>query len=135
MIFFRAMPCHYFSVPRFSVPCRANIFCAMIFRAGPCHKSAGPPCRAGASLESLPSGHKVPMRATSMVLAMALSSQAWSVSAHVTTFEVIPIAPPWVDKQLGGVGAEPGRGPFSDLWPFRPIKKINGISPQPPNID
>ena len=32
---FRAMPCHYFSVPRFSVPCRANIF--------PCHDF---PCRA-----------------------------------------------------------------------------------------
>ena len=46
MIFFRAMPCHYFSVPRFSVPCRAKIFRAMIFRAGPCHKSAGPPFRA-----------------------------------------------------------------------------------------
>ena len=27
----RAVPCQYFSVPRFSVPC---------------HKSAGPPCRA-----------------------------------------------------------------------------------------
>ena len=46
MIFFRAMPCHYFSVPIFSVPCRAKIFRAKIFRAGPCHKSPGPPVRA-----------------------------------------------------------------------------------------
>ena len=34
------------AVPIFSVPCRAKIFRAMIFRAGPCHKSPGPPCRA-----------------------------------------------------------------------------------------
>ena len=40
------MPCQYFSVPRFSVPCRAKIFRAMIFRAVPCHKSPGPPFRA-----------------------------------------------------------------------------------------
>ena len=46
MTFFRAMPCQYFSVPRFSVPCRAKIFRAMIFRAVPCHESAGPPFRA-----------------------------------------------------------------------------------------
>ena len=46
MIFFGAVPCHYFSVPRFSVPGRAKIFRAMIFRAGPCHKSPGPPFRA-----------------------------------------------------------------------------------------
>ena len=52
-IFFRAMPCQYFSAPRFSVPCRAKIFRAMIFRAGPCHKSPGPPCRARASLVML----------------------------------------------------------------------------------
>ena len=32
---FRAMPCHFFSVPRFSVPCRANIFPCQYF-----------PCRA-----------------------------------------------------------------------------------------
>ena len=43
---FWAVSCHDFSVPIFSVPCRAKIFRAMIFRAGPCHKSAGPPCRA-----------------------------------------------------------------------------------------
>ena len=40
IIFFRAMPCQYLSVPRFSVPCRAKIFRAKIFRAGPSHKSA-----------------------------------------------------------------------------------------------
>ena len=34
--------------------------------------------------------------------------------------------PTQVDKQLG-------RGPFLDFWPIRPIKKINGASPQPPN--
>ena len=33
--------------------------------------------------------------------------------------------PTKVDKQLGG--------PFLDFWPIRPIKKINGASPQPPN--
>ena len=43
---FRAVPCQYFSVPLFSVPGRAKIFRAMIFRAGPCHKSPGPPFRA-----------------------------------------------------------------------------------------
>ena len=43
---FRAVPCQHFSVPRFSVPCRAKIFCAKIFRAAPCHKSPVPPFRA-----------------------------------------------------------------------------------------
>ena len=37
-----AMPCHYFSVPRYFMPCRAIIFGAKIFQAVPCHKSAGP---------------------------------------------------------------------------------------------
>ena len=42
----RAMLCHYVSLPLFSVPCRAKIFCAKIFHAVPCHKSAGPWVRA-----------------------------------------------------------------------------------------
>ena len=37
-----------------------------------------------------------------------------------------PIAPPWVDKQLGWVGAEPGRGPNRPNLNIQPIKKING---------
>ena len=43
---FRAMPCHYFSVPLFSVPGRAKIFRAKILRAVLCHKSAGRRVRA-----------------------------------------------------------------------------------------
>ena len=63
MTFFRAMPCQYFSVPTFYVPCRAKIFRAMIFRAGPCHKSPGPPFRAvpGRPCLSVLSAHVLPV--------------------------------------------------------------------------
>ena len=39
-----------------------------------------------------------------------------------------PIAPPrWINSSGGSIF------PFLDFWPIRPIKKINGASPQPPN--
>ena len=45
-LYFCAMPCHYFPVPIFCMPCRARIFRVKILPAGPCHKSAGPRVRA-----------------------------------------------------------------------------------------
>jgi len=35
----------------------------------------------------------------------------------------VPIAPPWVDKQLGWVGAEPGRVHFGRISTSSPLKK------------
>ena len=77
--------------------------------------------------------NKIEMHATDIseeMLSVAEKKGIYSKSILGDLTKGLPIldntyCPTKVDKQLGG--------PFLDFWPIRPIKKINGASPQPPN--